>query len=167
MTNTLRALLILWCAPALADVDAHFANWVAGYGWGTSLQQIQAKYPGGFAWPNKGSEAKEEVVYAVSGSFALPGVETPSPLVQFIFSKDNELQRVFFHFKPADRDTVLYQIAQQLGQDYLIRDQAMSRQFEWKRGRMVFARYEIGSGPEFPWAFLGIKAMNDQKQSQK
>lgn len=167
MSKTLRVLLVFFCASTWADVDSQFGSGVAGCGWGDTLQQVQAKHPGGFAWPNQGNEFKGEVVYAVTGAFVIAGVETASPLVHFVFSKDNELQRAFFHFKPADRDIVLYQVAQLLGQDYSIRDQAASREFDWKRGRTSFARFEIGNGPDMPWVYLGVRSMKDGKWRQR
>jgi hypothetical protein len=167
MTNVIRAVLVLLCSSAFADTDAHFGRGVAGRLWGMSLQEVQGKYPGGFAWPNQPNEPNGEVIYAVTGTFTVPGVEVPSPLVHFVFSKDNGLQRVFFHFKPADREAVLYQVAQLLGQDYSIRDQTLSRQFEWKPGQLAFARYEIGNGPNEPWAFFGVRTMTDYKTRRK
>ena len=167
MTNVIRALLVLLSSSAFADTDVHFGRGVAGCLWGVSLQEVQGKYPGGFAWSHQPNEPNGEVTYAVSGTFTVPGVEVPSRLVHFIFSKDNGLQTVIYHFNPADREAVLYQVAQLLGQDYSIRDQALSRRYEWKPGQLAFARYEIGNGPNEPWAFFGVRTMKDCKSRSK
>jgi hypothetical protein len=156
MLNTLRAFLLICASTAHADVDGQFSKGVLGVAWTASLEDVRAKFPGGTAWPNGGETGLGEVVYAVAGDFKVLDVEVTVPLVHFIFSKENNLVRVFFHFRLADRDAALYGIAQILGQDYTVRDAAMARIFEWKPGRLAVAKFEIGSGPAFPWAFFGV-----------
>ena len=84
-----------------------------------------------------------------------------------MFSKENQLERVFFHFKVVDRDAALYSIAEVLGHDYTVRDEMRSRLFEWKSGRRSFARFVIGAGPEFPWAYFGVRVLDGNAPGAK
>jgi len=141
-------------------VDVYFADGAFGVEWGATLQQVQAAHPGGTAWRQRDEEGIGEVVYAVTGDFRVLGTDAPVILVHFVFTKENKLQRMFFHFRYADREAALYAIAEILGQDYSTRDEDGARTFGWRRGRASLAKFEIGSSPQFPWAFLAVRTMN-------
>lgn len=158
MLKTLTAVLALSTGTALGDVDAEFPSGALGIHWGSTLQQVQLAYPGGTASPTPDGE----VVYALAGDFRVLSVDLSVPLIQFVFTKQNQLQRVFWHFKHADRETALYGVAQRLGQNYTISDEARARVFRWKPGQASFAKFEIGTAPQFPWAFLAARAIGDE-----
>ncbi|WP_116810943.1 hypothetical protein [Steroidobacter cummioxidans] len=161
MIKVVFAVLMLWATTASADVDAHFSTGVLGARWGTTLDQVQVMYPGGASWPN-GGERGGEIVYSVPGDFRVLALDIPVPLVHFIFSKENALTRAVLHFRYSDREEVLYGTALVLGQDYSIRDEASARVFQWKPGKASYVGIEIGSGPQFPWAFLGVRAIEQK-----
>jgi hypothetical protein len=152
-------LVLFWVATATADVDAHFGKGALNAAWGSTLQSVQAMYPGGTAWPQKEEDGVGEVVYAVSGNFRVLGMDLKPSLVHFVFTKQDQLQRAFFHFRFNDREAALYEIAQVLGQDYSIRDEAGSRAFTWKEGQASFAKFEVSSHPQFGWCLLAVRSM--------
>jgi hypothetical protein len=159
MLKTIAAVLALSTGTtALGDVDSEFPSGAHGIQWGSTLQQVQVAHPGGTASPT----SEGEVVYALAGDFRVLGVDLSVPLIQFVFTKQNQLQRVFWHFRHSDREAALYGVAQRLGQDYAISDEARGRVFRWKPGQASFANFEIGTGPQFPWAFLAARSIGPE-----
>lgn len=129
MQKLFFVVALLWAATATAEIDAHFGTGALNAAWGSTLQSLQATYPGGTTWPQKEADRIGEVVYAVAGNFHLLGTALNAGLVHFVFTKQNQLQRVFFHFRFDDRESAFFEIAQVLGQDYSIRDEAGVRAF--------------------------------------
>jgi len=150
------AVLMFMSVAARADVDAFFATEVVNVRWGSTLQQIQAAHPGGAAWPNDGPLSSEGHVYDVAGEFRVLGLNFPAHTVDFCFSKDDKLDRAILHFRYADRDDVLYSLAEVLGQDYDVRDEKLTRVFRWKAGRQSAVKLSISTDPRLPWAYLSV-----------
>jgi len=151
------AILFLVSAAAHADVDAYFATGVLEVPWGASVQQTRAAHPGGMVWPNRNYNADEGHIYEAVGEFRPLGLNHPARHVQFIFSRDDKLIRVSIHLPYADRDEVLYGIAQVLGQDYEVRDEKFSRIYSWKAGRHSDVELVISNDPSRPWAYLYVR----------
>ena len=151
------AILMLMSVAARADVDAWFATGVIGAAWGATVNQVQARHPGGVAWPNDGPLSSEGYIYDVAGEFAVLGVNYPVTRVYFGFSKDNKLDRAMFHFRYSDSDEVLYSIAEVLGHDYEVRDEKTTRIFTWKPGNRAAVKLSISTDPNLPWAYLGVR----------
>lgn len=153
------AIVFLVCMSATAaSVDDAFITRALGVSWGATLQQVQSAHPGGLTWPVKGDS--EGIAYVVPGDSQRLGVATPVKLVQFLFTKDNELRTIFIHFAYSDRESALYDVAEQLGHDYDVKDEAGVRKFCWKPGKTTQAQFEVGSSTMQPWAHLGLQTMN-------
>ncbi|GFE82951.1 hypothetical protein GCM10011487_49510 [Steroidobacter agaridevorans] len=163
MLKGVVAVLALWSATALADIDAEFPSKALGIQWSATLQQVQAAYPGGRVYPPTVKD-DGEIVYVVSGDFRVLGLDLSVPLIHFVFTNQDALDRVFWHFKYEDRDDALYGVAQALGQDYSTKDEARERIYLWKSGRTTRAQVRIGMEPKFPWAVLGAQSVVSAKR---
>lgn len=159
--------VVLWNAVSSAGVDEQFSSGALGVEWDSRLEDVQAEYPGGTALESSFGGNTEAVYYALSGDFRILGLDIPAHLVHFIFTKDHRLQAVFFHFKYSDREPALYGIAQILGQDYSVKDEAGTRQFIWPTGRMSFAKLNVGNGPQNPWVHLAVRPLKDSVTKRK
>jgi hypothetical protein len=97
------------------------------------------------------------VAYLVPGTSQMLGVSTPVKLVQFLFTQDNTLHTIFFHFAYSEGDSALYDVAELLGQDYSITAEPAARKFRWEPGANTVAQFEIGLSAQQPWAQLAIQ----------
>ncbi len=156
MMKIMVAIGLLVSTAAHADVDAYFAAGVLNVPWGSTVQQTRSAHPDGVVWPNKNHTADDGYIYEVDGEFRVLGLNYPARHAQFKFSKDDRLNWASIHFPYADRDEVLYSIAQVLGQNYEIRDELNSRVFAWKPGLYAVAELVISSDARLPWAYLRL-----------
>lgn len=161
------ALALFLCAStASAGIDELFPEGALGVVWGATLQQVEAAHPGGLAWPARDSQY-DSIVYAVPGQPQMLGLGAPVKLVQFVFTRDNKLRTIVFHFTYSDRDAALYQAGELLGHDYSVKDEAMARQFRWKPGRATEGVLAIGTSALQPWVHLGLQARKTDAAARK
>ena len=161
MLRIVFVALLLWSASSFGGVDDLFSSGVLGVRWDSRLDEVRKVHPDGTAWDSTFDGNTEAVYYAVSGDLRFPGLDIPTRLVHFIFTKDQRLQAVFFHFKYSDRESVLYGIAQILGQDYSVKDEAGTRQFTWPTGEAAFAKLDVGNSPQNPWVHLAVRPLKN------
>lgn len=165
----LRIILVavLWSSASFAGVDEQFSSGALGIRWNSQLEEVRAAFPNGTAWESTFDGSTGAVYYAVPGDLRVLDLDTPAQLVHFIFTKDRRLQAVYLHFRYPDREAVLYGIAQILGQDYSIKDEAGTREFIWPTGQASFAKLNVGNDPQNPWVHLAIRSMKDTAKSRK
>ena len=157
MFRTALVTFLAWSSAALgAGIDEHFAEGALGLPWGATVQQVREAYPGGLSYPLAQSEIYADTIpvkYAVDPRVSLLGLSTPCASVSFIFSKTAQLKQVGCYFHFADRDTVLYGIAEELGQDYFTKDDSEGRTYGWLSGRSARVSLRIGHIAPFDWVY--------------
>lgn len=158
---------VLWSAVSFGGVDEQFSAGALGIEWGSTLEDVQAVYPDGTAWESNFGDNPAATYYALSGDFPVLGLDIPAHLVHFIFTEEYRLQGVYFHFKYSDRETALYGIAEILGQDFSVKDEAGTRQFIWSTGRTSFAKLNVGNSPQRPWVHLAVRPRADPATRRK
>jgi len=144
-------------------VDDYFDEGVLGLKWGATLPKVQEKFPGGVTYPAKDEHGRDYVMYHVSVESKALGIELPTSLAMFEFTKSGKLRTVFFHFNYADRDTVLYLVAEAIGQDYSSRGYELEHVYRWKPGRTSAVALNIGQGPPYGWVLLRVNANGDEE----
>ena len=138
-------------------VDDLFGQGVFDVAWGTKLEAVQARYPGGFTWESTHVQGSH-FGYEVQVPTKLFGMDEPNLHVHFFFNKYEQLHEVYLHYRYDQRDVVLYQVAETLGQDY--RTQSHKRQLlaQWKSQSEILVTLSTGAGPPFNWEMLSIDA---------
>jgi hypothetical protein len=155
------SLAFLGTVAVAGTVDDYFGKGILGLTWSATLPEVQEKYPGGLTYPAEDEHARSYVMYHVSMESKALGIELPASLAMFEFTKSGKLRAIFFHFSYADRDTVLYRVAEALGQDYSVRDYESEYVYRWKPGRTSAVALNIGQGPPHGWVFLRVNANGD------
>jgi hypothetical protein len=147
-------------------VDDYFDEGVLGLKWGATLTQVQEKFPGGVTYPAEGERGSDYMAYQVAVESKAIGIELPPSLAILAFTKSGNLRGVSFHFNYADRDTVLFQVAEAFGQNYSSQDAALEHKYRWKRGHTSSVALSIGRAPPHTWVYLSVWADSDV-QSQR
>jgi hypothetical protein len=161
MKTLISVAVFLLVAPSFVAAQDLFVTGVLGTEWGSTLQQVKAKYPNGFAWHGVGRK-RESIVYQVTGQFSIPKISAQVKVVEFQFSMQNQLRSIVLHFDSADADIALYDIASLLGQEYGTKDEAIARIFYWKSNRVSTTAFSLGLGEQHPWAYLQVNTHGGQ-----
>ncbi len=158
--------LLAWSSGSLgAGIDEHFAEGALGLQWGATLQQVREAYPGGLSYTLAKSEVAPDTIpvkYAVDPRVSLLGLSTPCGAVDFFFTKAARLKYVTCYFQFSERDTVLYEIAEELGQDYVTKDDIEGRTYSWRGGRSATVSLRIGRIAPFEWVYLSVRPIPAQ-----
>jgi hypothetical protein len=139
-------------------VDDYFEEGVLGLKWDATLPQVQQQFPGGVTYPAEGEDRESYLSYQVTVETKATGIELPRSVAIFVFTKSQKLRHVSFHFEYSDRETVLYQVAEAIGQDYSIRDDELERKYRWKRGRTSHVALSVGRVTPYTWVYLHVWA---------
>jgi len=163
--------LLAWSSTTLGTaVDEYFAEGALGVRWGATLEQVLEAFPGGLSYPLAESETDADtipVMYVVDPRVSLPGLRTPCGSVAFLFTRSVQLKRIACYYPFSDRDSVLYEIAELLGQDYLTRDDSKGRTYSWRNGQGATVGLRIGSIAPFEWVVLTVCPIPREKTNSK
>jgi hypothetical protein len=154
---TCLAILLVSNSAFGNPVDDLLGQGVFDVAWGTKLEAVQKRYPGGFTWESTQVHGTH-FAYEVQVPTKLFGMDEPNLHVHFFFNKYEQLQEVYLLYKYDQKDVVLYQVADTLGQNY--RTQSDKRQLlaQWKSQSGVVVTLSTGSGPPYTWEMLFIDA---------
>lgn len=165
MLRSVWLACLLWSSAGYGGaVDDHFANPFPGIEWGATLQRLQSRYANGIS--TGGLRGERGVAFVMPGDTELPGIDVAAQLVTFAFAQDGTLENVCFYFNYANRDVVLYKLAESLGHDYKATDTASGRTIWWKPGSKTRAQLTIGSSPN-SWAYLQIYPVSSVSSGQQ
>jgi hypothetical protein len=106
-------------------------------------------------------------MYVVDPRASLLGLSTHCGSLAFVFTKTAQLKRVGCYFQFSQRDTVLYQIAEVLGQDYLTKDDSEGRTYSWRGGQSAAVALRIGIIAPFEWVVLSVGPKPKEKSQDK
>jgi hypothetical protein len=137
-----------------------FGNGVLGLPWGTTLLDVQSRFPRGLTYTTA-PDRRTHIVYQVWLDADALGFKTPPMLALFEFTKSEKLREASFHFHRADSETVLYQVAVALGQDYSIQEDPKKTNYVWKPGRTSDVFLSIARAPPYEWAVLDVECIVD------
>ena len=142
-------------AAMAGTVDDYFEEGVLGLKWDATLPQVQEKFPGGVTYPTRG-EKGDSLSYQVTMETKAIGIELPPSIAMFAFTQSQKLRNVTFNFSYADRETVLYQVAEAIGQDYSSHEDELEHVYRWKRGRMSYVSLSVGRVTPHTWVYLQV-----------
>jgi hypothetical protein len=152
--------LIATSTALAGTVNEYFGDGVLGLRWGTTLLDVQSKFPRGLTYTTP-PDRRTGIIYQVSLDADALGFKTPPMLALFEFTKSEKLREASFHFHRAESETVLYQVALALGQDYSIEEGPKTTSYLWKPGRTSDVFLSIGRAPPYEWAVLDVECIVD------
>ena len=161
------ALTLIVPAAMAGTVDDYFAEGVLGFKWDTTLQQVQEKFPGGVTFPTAAGHEGTRLTYQATIDSKAIGIELPPSIAMFDFTSSEKLRNVSFHFAYAVRDTVLYQVAKAIGQDYSSSSDEWEDVYRWKRGRTSSVALSIGRDSPHTWVYLNVWAERDVQRKRQ
>jgi hypothetical protein len=162
--TTICVTVALMVHAAMAGtVDDYFEEGVLGLKWDATLPQVQEKFPGGVTYPTTGERGDTHLTYHVTVETKAIGIELPKSFAIFSFTKSQTLRNVSFHFSYADRETVLYQVAEAIGQDYVSRDDELEHVYRWD-GLTSFVALSVGRVTPHTWVYLQVWSDSDRQR---
>jgi len=154
--------LLIPGAIAYAGVDDYFPRGLPNAEWSSSLATLQQRYPEGFLYPVASKSMPYHFV--VPGTHKELGLHVPVRAITFGLSADGTLHVVWIHLDNSNPDTVLYDIAEALGENYTTQDVKNARNYGWKPGATTSVALQIARPLPTSWALLALSRI-DEKSS--